>query len=184
MATRKLVPRADDEGGIGTAILRWASGWIKLLTVLTINKLTITEPTTGATLTIADGKTLTVELNSIVNQDLTTDASPTFAAPIVTSIKASGAEQLKIFTYSQNISAGDAAAHFTDFTVLALTLSKVRSTMCNGNPLGAGIYAVGIADNPERGSYVTVLNTTTVRVRLGTDYVSGNPVNLTIIVAV
>jgi len=60
MATRKLVPRADDEGGIGTVLLRWASGWIKLLIVSTINKLTITTPATGATLTIADGKTLTV----------------------------------------------------------------------------------------------------------------------------
>lgn len=36
MATRKIVPRADNEGGIGTAAKQWASGWIKLLTVDTI----------------------------------------------------------------------------------------------------------------------------------------------------
>jgi len=45
-----------------------------------INKVAITAPETSATLTIADGKTLTVEDTSLVNQDLTTDASPTFAA--------------------------------------------------------------------------------------------------------
>jgi hypothetical protein len=32
MATRKLVPDADNEGGIGTALKKWASGFIKLLT--------------------------------------------------------------------------------------------------------------------------------------------------------
>jgi hypothetical protein len=34
MATRKIVPRADDEGGIGTAAKQWASGWIKIFTCL------------------------------------------------------------------------------------------------------------------------------------------------------
>ena len=33
MATRKLVPRADNEGGIGTALKRWASGFFTSLTV-------------------------------------------------------------------------------------------------------------------------------------------------------
>jgi hypothetical protein len=32
MATRKLVPIADNEGGIGTALKQWASGWIKIFT--------------------------------------------------------------------------------------------------------------------------------------------------------
>jgi len=31
MATRKVVPRADAEGGIGTALLRWASGFFAAL---------------------------------------------------------------------------------------------------------------------------------------------------------
>jgi hypothetical protein len=80
MATRKLVPRADDEGGIGTALLRWASGWIKLLTVLTINKLTITEPATGATLTIADGKTLTVSDSATAGGPAVNPTLPAFLA--------------------------------------------------------------------------------------------------------
>ena len=32
MATRKIVPRADNEGGIGTALKRWASAFINALT--------------------------------------------------------------------------------------------------------------------------------------------------------
>lgn len=36
MATRKIVPRADNEGGIGTALKRWASAFIADLTVNTI----------------------------------------------------------------------------------------------------------------------------------------------------
>jgi len=33
MATRKIVPRADNEGGIGTAVKRWASGFFTSLVV-------------------------------------------------------------------------------------------------------------------------------------------------------
>lgn len=36
MATRKIVPRADDEGGIGTALKRWASAFINALSANTI----------------------------------------------------------------------------------------------------------------------------------------------------
>ena len=32
MATRKMVPRADNEGGLGTALKRWASAFINALT--------------------------------------------------------------------------------------------------------------------------------------------------------
>ena len=32
MATRKIVPRADNEGGLGTALKRWASAFINALT--------------------------------------------------------------------------------------------------------------------------------------------------------
>lgn len=33
MATRKIVPRADNEGGIGTALKRWANGFFVTLSV-------------------------------------------------------------------------------------------------------------------------------------------------------
>lgn len=60
MATRDFVPQADNEGGLGTSLKKWASGFMKLLTVDTINKVEITPPAVGSTITIADGKTLTV----------------------------------------------------------------------------------------------------------------------------
>lgn len=61
MATRKIVPRADNEGGIGTALKQWASGWIKALTVTTINALTLAAQAVGFTITGGtESKTLTV----------------------------------------------------------------------------------------------------------------------------
>lgn len=37
MATRSIVPRADSQGGIGTALKRWASGFFVTLSVGGIN---------------------------------------------------------------------------------------------------------------------------------------------------
>jgi hypothetical protein len=55
------------------------AGANNLLVDGTINKVTVTAPATSATLTVADGKELHVEDTTHVNQDLTTDAQPTFA---------------------------------------------------------------------------------------------------------
>jgi hypothetical protein len=66
MATRSIVPRDDNEGGIGTALKKWATGFIKLLTVDSVNKVVITAPATSAILTIADGKTLSYSENTWV----------------------------------------------------------------------------------------------------------------------
>lgn len=71
MATRNIVPRADNEGGIGTALKRWATGFFAALTTTTINALTLTANavgfsiaggTTSKTLTVLD--TLTLALGS------------------------------------------------------------------------------------------------------------------------
>lgn len=62
MATRKIVPRADNEGGLGTALKRWASAFIAAITCTTINALTLTAAAVG--FTIEGGttsKTLTVD---------------------------------------------------------------------------------------------------------------------------
>jgi len=62
MATRKIVPRADNEGGIGTALKRWATAFITAITCTTINALTLAAAAVG--FTIAGGttsKTLTVD---------------------------------------------------------------------------------------------------------------------------
>jgi len=64
---------------------------IGVATATSVNKVTITQPATSSTLTIIDGKTLTVELNSLINQDLTTDASPTFAGLTIGTTLVTGA---------------------------------------------------------------------------------------------
>ena len=84
MATRDISPQANNEGSIGTALKNWASGWIKLLTVLTINKLTITQPATGATLTIADGKTLTATQNTALDEAVAMSSKAPKASPVFT----------------------------------------------------------------------------------------------------
>lgn len=62
MATRKIVPRADNEGGLGTALKRWASAFITVIACTTINALTLAAASVG--FTISGGttsKTLTVD---------------------------------------------------------------------------------------------------------------------------
>lgn len=79
MATRNIVPRANEEGGLGTAAKKWLYGFIKTLAVTTLNALTLTAQTIG--FTIAGGttsKTLTVEGDSVIGSDLSPDAGPTF----------------------------------------------------------------------------------------------------------
>ncbi len=52
-----LLPGTDNSQSLGSAVKRWI-GFFAAITVSTINKLTLTQPATGATLTILDGKTL------------------------------------------------------------------------------------------------------------------------------
>lgn len=84
MATRNIVPRATNEGSIGTTLKRWASGFIKLLTVDSVNKVTITPPATGATITITDTKTLSVTDDATLSGTNTGDQT--------LPVKATGAE--------------------------------------------------------------------------------------------
>ena len=65
MATRSIVPRADNEGGIGTTLKKWATGFIKALTVDTVNLLTLTAQAVGFTLSGGTtSKTLTVSADT------------------------------------------------------------------------------------------------------------------------
>ena len=75
MATRKIVPRADNEGGLGTAAKKWASVHATL-----VNALTLASQSVG--FTIAGGttsKTLTVPLDASVSGTNTGDQS--FSSP-------------------------------------------------------------------------------------------------------
>jgi hypothetical protein len=71
MATRSIVPRGDNEGGVGTTSKKWANVWATL-----VNALTLTSQTTG--FTISGGttsKTLTVSGDATVSGTNTGDQS-------------------------------------------------------------------------------------------------------------
>lgn len=71
MSTRSIVPRADNEGGIGVTAKKWASVWAYL-----INALTLTAQSVG--FTISGGttsKTLTVLLDASVSGTNTGDGA-------------------------------------------------------------------------------------------------------------
>lgn len=98
MATRNIAPRANEEGGIGTAAKNWLYGFIKTLVVTTINALTLTAQTIGFTLTGGTTpKTLTVD-ETVAMSDKAPKASPTFTGPIT-----SGVAQLLPGTLVTNI---------------------------------------------------------------------------------
>ena len=98
------------------------------------------------TLTLTTGnadRTLTIDasctLNDWFDQSVKQAASPTFAAPIFTSLKASGAEQLKFWTYTHTVTAAEAASDTWSQTVTAVTLAKVRSLQVVANISGVGL---------------------------------------------
>ena len=109
MATRKIVPRSDDEGGIGTALKQWASGWIKLLTVTTINALTLVAASVG--FTIAGGttsKTLTVSSDADTKDIIRGDGT---AGRVLRQIKlriADGTTSATLKCTTENLWNGDA----------------------------------------------------------------------------
>ena len=74
MATRNIVPRANNEGGIGTLLKQWATGFIKILNGITITGGTNTFNFTNgsASLDVAAGSAIDVNANLTVNNALTT----------------------------------------------------------------------------------------------------------------
>ena len=79
MATRNIVPRANEEGGIGTSIKKWLYGYIKTLAVTTINALTLTTAAIGFSITGGTTpKTLTVANNATVGGNAINPTLPAF----------------------------------------------------------------------------------------------------------
>ena len=78
MTTRKIVPRDDNEGGLGTALKRWASAFIANITVTTINALILTAQEVDFTITGGTiSKTLTVD-ETVTMSAKAPKATPTF----------------------------------------------------------------------------------------------------------
>ena len=91
MATRNIVPRANDEGGLGTTSKKWASLWSTL-----VNALTLTSQSVG--FTISGGttsKTLTVALDASVAGSNTGDQTLSDATISTTDITTNDASTSK-----------------------------------------------------------------------------------------
>ena len=100
-----------------------------------------------------------------------------------TGVKAGGAEQLKIWTYTHTLTAGEVAALEFDQTITAVVLAKVRSIV------GVRLLAAGSAvrqnynDESPRAMYLT--STTNCHVYLKTGEATENDViSITIMEAV
>ncbi len=92
-----------------------------------------------------------------------------------------GGEKLKIWTYTKAISAADAAAHATSFTITAVTMNNVRSLTVCGRPAGGALYNCALADSATLGAFPALTSTTNVTVYLGTNYADTNIVSITIV---
>ena len=124
MTSAQLAGIISDETGSGALVFAESPTLVTptlgVATATSINKVAITAPATSATLTISDGVTATiaaelhVEAATHVNQDLTSDASPTFAAIKLTS----GAGAGKILT-----SDGSGNASWTDNSIQSGTIT-------------------------------------------------------------
>jgi hypothetical protein len=72
MSTRKIVPRADNEGGIGSSLKRWASGYFKELYVgenILISSVIVSYKTTFNATTdwVLDGDVYSCTINHLLN---------------------------------------------------------------------------------------------------------------------
>ncbi len=64
MATKNIVPRADNEGGIGTSIKRWLTGYITTLYSTTFDtNVTAAKVTLSGTTLAAGGTDTNVDIN-------------------------------------------------------------------------------------------------------------------------
>lgn len=108
MTSAQLAGLISDETGSGSLVFATSPTLVTpvlgVATATSINKVTITTPATGATLTIADGKTLTVNGNTTLN----TGISDTATAVALT-LSGSGANSVTIVNSATNPTIGTSA---------------------------------------------------------------------------
>ena len=128
MATRSIVPRANDEGGVGSSAKKWANIWATLVNALTLTAqatgFTIAGGTTSKTLTVDETATLSAKANL---------ASPTFTG----TVNVSGAT----LTLADNQISGDKVE---GGTINAVTVNTLTSTTVNSTTLDTNVAAAGV----------------------------------------
>ena len=97
-----IAANISDEQGTGALVLATSPTLttpnIGVATATSVNKVAITAPATSATLTIADGATLSATASATVNQDVSNTANPAFAT-----INVTGTNSLNLGTASTNV---------------------------------------------------------------------------------
>jgi len=188
---KKLVGEADFVKLSDSMTLTFANNGLHILDTNASHDLVIapgSDLTADRVLTITTGdaaRTVTLNgdptLNDWFDQSVKQAANPTFAAPIFTSFKASGAEQLKVWTYTHTVTAGEITAQYSDITITSVTLTKVRSVSI-GYYNGFNVYG---HDSDTRFKSYSVLDSTTVRIILNVaNAAAGDIISITIIEAV
>ena len=89
MSTRNIVPRANNEGGIGTVAKKWANVWAVLINALTLTAqatgFTISGGTSSKTLTVIGDATISgINSGNLLNGDMVgikNGSNPTFTFP-------------------------------------------------------------------------------------------------------
>ncbi len=133
-----LIPNDNNAFDLGTA----AKQWKNIYSAGTISGSTVTGTTLGQNR--ADGvKTITIEANSTVNQDLTTDASPTFAGTTNGNVQVgvTGDNELDTSTGNLTIDSQGGTITIDDILSVAGAATFDSTVLSTGNLSTAGILS-------------------------------------------
>jgi hypothetical protein len=101
-----------------------------------------------------------------------------------TTIQATGAEALKVYTYTHTLTAQNITDTYCDITITAVTLANVRMFSCNGYDVGSNLWSTSGNDH-DAGGFCRgrMTSTTNVRVYFGTDFAASDIIMVTIMEA-
>jgi len=159
---------------MGTLVLAGATSGSATLTPVDAVTAVITLPSATATLATLGANTF------VGNQAITGTLSATGAISTTTSIKAGGAEALKIWTYKYQITSGDVSAGVSNVTISAVTIANVRGFTLSYMIAGPIIFTERYAQGSSYINSVRISTTTNVEVGLGVNATSSHFILVTI----
>ena len=166
-----LIPNDNNAFDLGTA----AKQWKNIYSAGTISGSTVTGTTLGQNR--ADGvKTITIEANSTVNQDLTTDASPTFAGTTNGNVQVgvTGDNELDTSTGNLTIDSQGGTTTIDDILSVAGAATFDSTVLSTGNLSTAGILSG--SSNAFFGQYGVSYVSASAGSIQATNYVSGSEI--------
>jgi hypothetical protein len=165
-----LIPNDNNAFDLGTA----AKQWKNIYSAGTISGSTVTGTTIGQNRT--DGvKTITIEANSTVNQDLTTDASPTFAGTTNGNVQVGVTGDNEIDTSGGNLTIDSAGGTTTIDDILSVAgAATFDSTLHAADILTDG--TISGSDNAFIGQYGVSYVSASKGSLQATNYISGSDI--------